>query len=144
MIFFTLHIIVLYDQLTTNCILLNSLVICYWLISHDFYVLPLCSKGYRTLSQDVEEGICQVLAHMWLESQITSLSCNNVPSTSYSSKHGIGSPYERKLGEFFKHQIESDTSPVYGNGYRAGKMAVLKYGLPETLEHIGMTGTFPY
>nr|GMC50419.1 protein DA1 isoform X2 [Ipomoea batatas] len=114
------------------------------ILAHEMMHAWLRLRGYRTLSQDVEEGICQVLAHMWLESQITSLSCSNVPSTSYSSKHGVGSPYERKLGDFFKHQIESDTSPVYGNGYRAGKMAVLKYGLPETLEHIGMTGTFPY
>ncbi|THG23247.1 hypothetical protein TEA_017461 [Camellia sinensis var. sinensis] len=106
--------------------------------------------GYRILSQDVEEGICQVLAHMWLESQIMSISGSNVASTSSSapvltlSKQGTRSPFERKLGEFFKHQIESDTSPVYGNGFRAGNQAVLKYGLWTTLEHIRLTGTFPY
>ncbi|XP_052174718.1 protein DA1-related 1-like [Diospyros lotus] len=106
-------------------------------------------QGYRTLSQDVEEGICQVLAHMWLESQIMSMPGSNIPSTSStslsrSSKQGTRSPFERKLGEFFKHQIESDTSPVYGNGFRAGNQAVLKYGLRRTLDHIRFTGTFPY
>lgn len=103
--------------------------------------------GYRTLSQDVEEGICQVLAHMWLETQIASISSRNGASTSSgmsSSKQGIRSPFERKLGDFFKHQIESDTSPIYGNGFRAGNQAVLKYGLERTLDHIRMTGTFPF
>lgn len=101
-------------------------------------------KGYRTLSQDVEEGICQVLAHMWLDSQILSMSGSNAASTSSSSSlDGSRSPLERKLGDFFKHQIESDTSPVYGNGYRAGKQAILKYGLMNTLEHIRLTGYFP-
>jgi len=52
--------------------------------------------------------------------------------------------FERKLGEFFKHQIESDISPVYGDGFRAGQKAVRKYGLQRTLHHIRMTGTFPY
>ena len=102
-------------------------------------------KGYRTLSQDVEEGICQVLAHMWLSSKL--ISGSNVASSSSSTstvlKRGTGSQYEKKLGEFFKHQIESDISHVYGDGFRAGQQAVHKYGLPSTLNHIQMTGCFP-
>ncbi|CAL5418195.1 unnamed protein product [Camellia sinensis] len=120
------------------------------ILAHEMMHAWLRLNGYRILSQDVEEGICQVLAHMWLESQIMSISGSNVASTSSSapvltlSKQGTRSPFERKLGEFFKHQIESDTSPVYGNGFRAGNQAVLKYGLWTTLEHIRLTGTFPY
>ena len=107
-------------------------------------------EGYRTLAQDVEEGICQVLAHMWLEAELTSGSRSNVASTSSSSsastsaKKGAGSQCEKKLGQFFKHQIESDASLVYGAGFRSGHQAVLKYGLPATLKHIQLTGTFPY
>lgn len=106
-------------------------------------------EGYRTLSQDVEEGICQVVAHMWLDSELMSGSGSNVASTSSSSsssasKKGTRSPFERKLGEFYKHQIESDISPVYGDGFRAGQRAVQKYGLRRTLDHMRMTGTFPY
>ncbi|XP_052201179.1 protein DA1-related 1-like isoform X1 [Diospyros lotus] len=120
------------------------------ILAHEMMHAWLRLQGYRTLSQDVEEGICQVLAHMWLESQIMSIPGSNIPSTSSSaslsrsSKQGTRSPFERKLGEFFKHQIESDTSPVYGNGFRAGNQAVLKYGLRRTLDHIRFTGTFPY
>ncbi|XP_059279201.1 protein DA1-like isoform X1 [Lycium ferocissimum] len=117
------------------------------ILAHEMMHAWLRLRGYRTLSQDVEEGICQVLAHMWLETQITSISSSDGASTSSgvpSSKQGIRSPFERKLGDFFKHQIESDTSPIYGNGFRAGNQAVLKYGLERTLDHIRMTGTFPY
>ncbi|KAM7521079.1 hypothetical protein LguiB_020041 [Lonicera macranthoides] len=118
------------------------------ILAHEMMHAWLRLRGYRTLSQDVEEGICQVLAHMWLESQIIPVSGSYIASTSSastsSSKQGSRSPFERKLGEFFKHQIESDTSHVYGNGFRAGNQAVLKYGLQRTLDHIQFTGTFPF
>ncbi|KAF8405155.1 hypothetical protein HHK36_010054 [Tetracentron sinense] len=125
------------------------------ILAHEMMHAWLRLKGYRTLSQDVEEGICQVLAHMWLDSEIMSGSGSNVASsssssssssstTSTSSKKATRSQFERKLGEFFKHQIESDTSPAYGDGFRAGNQAVLKYGLRRTLDHIWITGTFPY
>lgn len=106
--------------------------------------------GYSNLHPEVEEGICQVLGHMWLESEIYSSSGSNAASSSSvdsssstSSKKGRRSDFERQLGEFFKHQIESDTSPVYGEGFQSGHQAVQKYGLKSTLDHIKMTGHFP-
>ncbi|KAK2994807.1 hypothetical protein RJ640_021039 [Escallonia rubra] len=119
------------------------------ILAHEMMHAWLRLRGYRTLSQDVEEGICQVLAHMWLQTQLMPTPGRNVASTSSSAswtsrKHRERSPFDRKLGELFKHQIESDTSPVYGNGFRAGSEAVLKYGLERTLDHIRLTGTFPY
>jgi hypothetical protein len=105
--------------------------------------------GYGRLSPEVEEGICQVLAHMWIESEIMAGSSSNVASTSSassstSSKRRARSQFEQKLGRFFKHQIESDASMAYGDGFRAGHRAVLQYGLKRTLEHIRLTGTFPF
>ncbi|XP_061341405.1 protein DA1 [Gastrolobium bilobum] len=119
------------------------------ILAHEMMHAWLRLKGYRTLSQDVEEGICQVLAHMWLESELSSASGSNFvsdssSSASYASRKGKRPQFERKLGEFFKHQIESDISPVYGDGYRAGQKAVHKYGLQQTLHHIRMTGSFPF
>lgn len=87
---------------------------------------------------------------MWLESQILYMSDANNASTSSSSsaftssRQGARSPFEKKLSVFFKHQIASDTSVVYGNGFRAGNQAVLKYGLQRTLDHMRETGSFPY
>ncbi|KAH9758541.1 protein da1-related 1 [Citrus sinensis] len=104
-------------------------------------------QGFRTLSPDVEEGICQVIAHWWLISQLKS-SKKVTPTSSSSaagtSKKGTGPKFDKKLGEFFKHQIETDASPVYGDGFRAGQHAVQKYGLGRTLDHIRRTGRFPY
>lgn len=55
-----------------------------------------------------------MMAHKWLEAELAAGSSNsNAASSSSSSssqglKKGPRSQYERKLGEFFKHQIESD------------------------------------
>lgn len=98
----------------------------------------------------MEEGICQVLAHMWLDSEIiagssttTAASSSSSTPAPVSSKKGKRSDFEKQLGEFFKHQIESDTSAAYGDGFREGNKAVLKYGLRSTLDHIRLTGRFP-
>ncbi|KAI9113092.1 hypothetical protein K1719_015617 [Acacia pycnantha] len=113
------------------------------ILAHEMMHAWLRLKGYRTLRQDVEEGICQVVAHMWLESELSSASSASSSSSSYASRKAKRPQFERKLGEFFKHQIESDISPVYGDGFRAGQLAVRKYGLQNTLHHIWMTGNFP-
>ncbi|KAI8525380.1 hypothetical protein RHMOL_Rhmol13G0225800 [Rhododendron molle] len=123
------------------------------ILAHEMMHAWLRLKGYRNLTPDVEEGICQVLAHMWLDSEIaagsgstvasSSESSSSYSSSSTSSKKGKRSQFEKKLGEFFKHQIESDTSAAYGEGFREGNQAVLKYGLKRTLDHIRLTERFP-
>ncbi|CAL2264638.1 unnamed protein product [Prunus armeniaca] len=75
----------------------------------------------------------QVLAHMWLEFEMNS-----------------GFDIEKKLGEFFQHQIED---PVfyedviqnlnYMKGFSLCRKAVLRHGLRQTLDHIRTTGSFP-
>lgn len=122
------------------------------ILAHEMMHAYLRLKGYRTLSPEVEEGICQVLAHLWLESEITSGSASmattsagsSSSSTSSSSKKGAKTEFEKRLGEFFKHQIETDSSMAYGDGFRAGMRAVERYGLRSTLDHIKLTGSFPY
>lgn len=122
------------------------------ILAHEMMHAWLRLKGYPNLSPEVEEGICQVLAHMWLDSEMYSGSGGDIPSSSSSSstpastssKKGQTSDFEKKLGEFFKHQIESDSSSAYGEGFRKGNEAVLKYGLRRTLDHIRLTGTFPF
>ncbi|GJM95882.1 hypothetical protein PR202_ga12667 [Eleusine coracana subsp. coracana] len=123
------------------------------ILAHEMMHAYLRLKGYRTLSPEVEEGICQVLAHLWLESEITSGSGSSITTSSAasssssappSSKKGAKTDFEKKLGEFFKHQIETDSSVAYGDGFRAGIRAVELYGLRSTLDHIKLTGSFPY
>ncbi|CAK9171833.1 unnamed protein product [Ilex paraguariensis] len=135
-------ILVLYGlpRLLTGAILAHELM-------HGWFRL----NGYRNLNPVVEEGICQVLSHMWLESEVMPAGFRNMPSasaassssSSSTSKKGVKSGIENKLGEFFLHQISHDASPAYGGGFRAAIAAVNKYGLRPTLDHIGMTGNFP-
>ncbi|XP_073306215.1 protein DA1-like [Primulina huaijiensis] len=110
------------------------------ILAHEMMHAWLRLNGYRNLREDIEEGICQVMANMWLESQSQSLSDSNKAST---SRRGPRSPFERKLGMFFKNQIATDTSETYGNGFRAADQAVLKFGLRRTLDHMRETGNFP-
>uniref|UniRef100_A0A0A9GU23 Protein DA1-like domain-containing protein n=1 Tax=Arundo donax TaxID=35708 RepID=A0A0A9GU23_ARUDO len=91
---------------------------------------------------------------MWLESEIIVSSSGNAASSSAasssssssgptSSKKGAKTEFEKKLVAFIKHQIETDPSEAYGDGFREGNRAVDRYGLRRTLDHIRMTGSFP-
>ncbi|GAB4827521.1 Protein DA1- 2 [Ancistrocladus abbreviatus] len=126
------------------------------ILAHELMHGWLRLNGFRNLNPDVEEGICQVLSYMWLESEVipgfrsapsTSIGASSSSSSSLSSssasKKGRKSEAEKKLGEFFIHQIANDTSLAYGGGFRAANAAVNKYGLHHTLNHINLTGCFP-
>lgn len=135
------------QKLTRNCEV-TAILVLYGLprlltgsiLAHELMHAWLRLNGFRNLRPDVEEGICQVLAHMWLESEVTAGS-----SSSSSSKKSKApkSEVEKKVGEFFLHQIAMDSSPVYGEGFRAGHAAMVQYGLRRTLDHIKITGGFP-
>ncbi|KAE8669299.1 Protein DA1-related 2 [Hibiscus syriacus] len=119
------------------------------ILTHELMHGWLRLKGYRNLNPEVEEGICQVLSYMWLETEVLPGSSSR-PSTSAassstysSSKKGGRSNVENKLGEFFIYQITHDASPAYGAGFRAANTAINKYGLRRTLDHIRLAGNFP-
>ncbi|KAJ3682691.1 hypothetical protein LUZ60_012918 [Juncus effusus] len=121
------------------------------ILAHELMHGWLRLKGYRNLSPEVGEGICQDLSHLWLESETPDLknmpsSSSSVPSSSYvsaSSKKGRTLEMEKKLGEFFKYQIQHDTSSAYGDCFITAYAAVSKYGLRHVLDHIRFTGKFP-
>ncbi|KAJ6304935.1 hypothetical protein OIU78_020476 [Salix suchowensis] len=74
------------------------------ILAHEMMHAWLRLKGYPNLRPDVEEGICQVLAHMWLDSEIYSspggeaASSASSSSSPASSKKGQRSEFEKKLG----------------------------------------------
>ncbi|KAK9123847.1 hypothetical protein Sjap_013449 [Stephania japonica] len=117
------------------------------ILAHELMHAWLRLTGFRNLNPMVEEGICQVLSHMWLESEIpisqSMPSTSRAPSSSSSSKKVGKSDLEKRLGEFFMHQIVHDTSTAYGEGYRTAYAAVTKHGLHKTLMHISQTGSLP-
>ncbi|MCO5601047.1 hypothetical protein L7F22_055164 [Adiantum nelumboides] len=110
------------------------------ILAHELMHAWLRLNGFRNLRPEVEEGICQVVAHMWLESEVMAGS-----SSSSSSKKSKApkTAADKKLGEFFLHQIAKDSSPIYGDGFRAGHASMVQYGLRRTLDHIKLTGRFP-
>lgn len=122
------------------------------ILAHEMMHAWLRLQGYPNLKPEIEEGICQVLAHMWLKSKInvgseTAMAAASSSSSlqpACSSKHEKLSEIEKKLGECFIRQIELDASPAYGDGFRVGEQAVAQYGLKKTLEHIKATQTFPF
>ncbi|XP_024365337.1 protein DA1 [Physcomitrium patens] len=92
--------------------------------------------NFRPMAPHVEEGICQVMSHIWLTAELKKL--KGARSSSNSS-----AAIEARLGEFYLHQISSDSSPVYGDGFRHGMAAVQQFGLERVLDHLRLTGNFP-
>ncbi|AQK39803.1 DNA-directed RNA polymerase 3 chloroplastic [Zea mays] len=54
----------------------------------------------------------------------TTSDASSSSSTSSSMKKGAKTEFEKRLGEFFKHQIETDSSVAYGDGFRALHVAL--------------------
>ncbi|XP_010025598.2 protein DA1-related 1 [Eucalyptus grandis] len=120
------------------------------ILAHEMMHAWLQLEGFPNLAPEVEEGICQVLAYMWLDFAINLSSTNDVSSSSLpsssassTSKKGKWSDFEIQLSEFLKLQIKNDISEAYGEGFRLGNEAVEKHGLRETLDYIRRTGTYP-
>ena len=86
--------------------------------------------GYPFISPEVEEGLCEVMAHVWLESQISSM----------STRHNH---FENRLAEYLEHDTESRTSHPCGTGFQRAKRVIGMYGLKGTIDYIRMTDTFP-
>ncbi len=100
-------------------------------------ICTLFTGTFPSLDNSIEEGICQVMSYIWLREELDKMRKKGWSSSSSSSSTSA------RLGEFFLHQIETDASPVYGDGFRAGNAAASTFGLARTLEHLRMTGQFP-
>ncbi|CAH2043100.1 unnamed protein product [Thlaspi arvense] len=122
-----------------------------YILAHEMMHAWLRLNGYRNLNMVLEEGLCQMLGHMWLEPQIyatpdaadpssaSSSSSSRTPLAATTSKKlGDQSDFEKRLVEFCKHQIETDESPVYGDGFRKVKKMMLSNhdSLKDTLKDI--------
>lgn len=102
-------------------------------------VLVVTVGGFPHLRPSVEEGICQVMSHIWLTTELKKASMGK--ALSGSGKQG-NTASQKRLGEFILHQIATDSSPIYGAGFREGIAAVQQFGLVSVLEHMKRTGHF--
>ncbi|CAL8462861.1 g2395 [Coccomyxa elongata] len=97
------------------------------ILAHELMHAWLRLAGLTQLSLDVEEGLCQLMALLWLEHQ---------PPAPEGT-------WEERLASYFAHQIRTDTSLVYGDGFRAAHEAFQKHGLGATLASVRATGRLP-
>ena len=102
-------------RLLTGCIL-----------AHECMHAWLRLSGYEDLPLEVEEGLCQLMALLWLEAQQLD-----------------GGSYEERLGAFLGHEIRTDPSFVYGDGLRAALEAFQKHGLATVLAHVRRARKLP-
>lgn len=108
--------------------------VCFWVLVTE----------YNNLNKVLEEGLCQVLGHMWLETQryapIDVSAASSSSSSSNAAKKGEWSELEKKLVDFYKNEIETAESEVYGEGFRIANNMVTNSSLHETLKEIILRG----
>lgn len=133
-------------RLLTGCIL-----------AHECMHAWLRLSGYEDLPPEVEEGLCQLMALLWLEShapgQSTATANGRRSSNAGGGVYGGDvqpggtgagwSEYEDRLAAFLGHQIRNDPSYVYGDGLRAALEAFQKHGLATVLAHVRRAKRFP-
>ncbi|XP_010420518.1 PREDICTED: protein DA1-related 4 [Camelina sativa] len=119
-----------------------------YILAHEMMHAYLRLNGFKNINTVLEEGLCQVLGHMWLDSQTYAIPDTPTTSSSFSSffttpsttisKKGDPSDFEKKLVNFCQHQIETDESPVYGDGFKkvSKMMASNHYNIKDTLKEI--------
>ncbi|CAD7701924.1 unnamed protein product [Ostreobium quekettii] len=95
------------------------------ILAHEVMHAYLKLNRITRLSQDVEEGLCQLMALIWLERQ---------DPQDY---------YEKRLGSFTAHQIRTNPTAVYGDGFRAAHAAFQCYGLTAVVNHVKETQQLP-
>ncbi|QDZ22079.1 LIM zinc-binding domain-containing protein [Chloropicon primus] len=82
-------------------------------------------NDFPKLTLQTEEGLCQLLAYLWLKAQ----------------PPGEGDKEKEKLYHMTK--IFEDESVVYGDGFRMSFEAYTKYGLNRVLSHVKLSGALP-
>jgi hypothetical protein len=88
------------------------------------------------LPPPVEEGLCQYVAHRYLDHQ-------QEMNESRPSSGTTPQPWHEKLVPYFKFQIEGDPSPVYGDGFRQAASCCSTIGLEFLLDYVTQHQRFP-
>jgi Protein DA1/LIM domain len=90
-------------------------------------------KGHRPLPAQVEEGLCQLVASLYLLE-------DRLPVHRNSSDPPEA---DTKLRQYYTFGMERDKSDIYGTGYRRAAMAYSAIGLEALLSHVLECRDFP-
>ncbi|KAL8097487.1 hypothetical protein AgCh_030571 [Apium graveolens] len=107
-------------------------------LAHEMMHAWMRIQGYsRGIPLEVKEGICEVMAHRWLD-WYTFVGEDFL----HTSPEQV--QFLRNLKEVLKNDIEKRCSKdVYGHGFREAKWAIERYGLKSTMSYVARTGKFP-
>ena len=101
-------------------------LLCGSVLAHEcFHAFVRGVQNVHHLSLDVEEGLAQLMAYLWLERQRPS------------------SAWEVELRAYHLNMIHEHSSLTYGDGFRAAYQTYHKWGLPRVIEHVRLTGELP-
>lgn len=101
---------------------------------HAFIKLHPNFKYGKHLPHMVEEGLCQLVAFLFLNDGLES--CDSVEAEDDSI------PSDAKLRQYFMYCIETDES-LYGQGFRLAARAYAEIGMQELLYYIALNRDFP-
>lgn len=104
-------------------------LLCGSIIAHELTHAWVKMQNVAHLDTQIEEGLCQLMAYLWLESQDR-------------DARRQGPEHERMLS-YLTHQIRSDTSPVYGDGFRRALELYQIRGLRALFDHALRNRTWP-
>mmetsp|Transcript_13695 Transcript_13695/g.20449 ORF Transcript_13695/g.20449 Transcript_13695/m.20449 type:complete len:763 (-) Transcript_13695:176-2464(-) len=98
-----------------------------WIKLHPNYNIA------NPIPMQVEEGVCQLVSHLFL--------CDGLEAASTLADNS--GPSDEKLRQYFKFCIETDENEIYGTGYRLAAKAYASIGIEALLSHIVMYREFP-
>jgi len=92
----------------------------------------------RTLDHQAEEGLCQLMAFLWLEQGVPLLD----PDADAGLDAALGGVRDQ-LRAYFRFQITTDPSHAYGEGFRKASRAFHAWGLDAVLDYVAHHATLP-
>ncbi|PQP93727.1 hypothetical protein Pyn_11488 [Prunus yedoensis var. nudiflora] len=107
------------------------------ILAHEMMHAWLLLKGCKKLHRRVSEGICEVMANLWLE-WFCDEGKNNLDS--YTTEQA---EFINKLKTFWVDKMTTRVDEIYGDGFREAKGAVSTSNLHKTLQHIVRHKTLP-
>jgi hypothetical protein len=107
------------------------------ILAHECMHASLRLAGFAGLAPQVEEGLCQLAALLWLEAQDPG-AAHQQPGADAEARAFLA-----RLHSFLGQQIRTDTSVIYGDGFRMAHDAFQHLGLRRTLEAVRATGALP-
>lgn len=87
----------------------------------------------------VEEGLCQLVAHLFLNEGLDPVEFRE---SSHSNSTDDPGPTDENLRQYFRFCIETDEG-VYGEGFRLAARAYSKMGIQELLYYVAINHDFP-